>query len=84
MDTGSHKSENMKMSSKLIALAFAAGLFAACSPKSENTSESGIEADSVETVAPDASGTPTDGGTPANPGSPADSAAQSLDRDSIR
>jgi hypothetical protein len=76
----------MKFSSKLVAIAFAAGLFAACSPRNENTSESGIEseADSVETVAPDASGTPTDGGVPANPGSPADSAAQSVDRDSIR
>jgi hypothetical protein len=74
----------MKFSSRLVAIAFAAGLFAACSSRNENTSESGIEADSVETVAPDASGTPTDGGVPANPGSPADSSAQSIDRDSIR
>jgi len=75
----------MKISSKIAAFILAAGLAVACSAKNDGTSQGGedSQADSVQQVAPESDGTPTDGSTPSNPGSPPDSAAQATDSDSI-
>jgi hypothetical protein len=71
----------MKSLTKLLAFALAAGLAVACSSRNDNSAQSTPESDSVESVAPSADGTPTDGTSPVNPGSPPDSAAQAVDQD---
>jgi|GEM_PF-3770587 hypothetical protein len=75
----------MKSISKLLAIALVTGFAMACSTRTDNTSrgEEDTQADSVEMVTPSDDGV-QDQSSPANPGSPADSAAQSVEPDSIR
>lgn len=74
----------MKPISRILAIALATGLAIGCTTRNQNTSEGyeDTQADSVERVEP--SDGMRDQSTPANPGSPADSAAQSVEPDSIR
>jgi len=72
----------MKISNTIVAFAVATGLVVACTSRNQNSAQSReSENDSVETVAPSADGTPTNGSSPSNPGSPPDSAAQATDQD---